>query len=151
LEQIRTQGLRSDMSRSESYGEPGGVWFSTHQPFYGGEGGYATGPVIELDIAADDPRIIKDAGSWPHPDSQQRIDEWNEQQATVLVNGVIEPHEMRVHEPWHRMARTLENQVDRGQYDDLLEGRGDDYARAVSYWKQSQADAAEQQLDGPSL
>lgn len=147
LESIRGEGLGSSHSRSQDYGEPEGIWLSTHAPFYGGDSGWATGPVIEVDLPADDPRIMRGAGSWPHPESQEAIDGWNEQLCTVLVSGTIKVHELRVHEPWHRAYRMLEGREDRGQYDSMLDDP--DQGPAVQRWKADQA--AERALDAGSI
>lgn len=146
VEVIRTEGLSSDASQSQNYGEPEGIWTCTNAPFYGGDSAYSNSTVLEFDIPADDPRIIKEAGSWPHPESQEHIEDWNARHATVLLSGRIEPHEMRMHEQWHGMYRTLDGQQDTGQYDTLI-SENEHYAKAIALWKSEQ----DQALDNPDI
>ena len=131
---LKREGLKRSAAKGHTYGEPDVVWASLTLPS-------DSKIFVEFSMAIDDPRFAKWAGN--APDSSAGVEYYKGRGSDFTIYGDISPSEfIAIHEPWHHTYRYLvkENMVEeilRGDFDHLLDGKLPNEAKAIMTIKQN--------------
>ena len=125
---LRTEGIRADKARGESYGEPSVVWAQVGKPITD----FDNAIVVEWDA---DPKTLDIGGS----NSAEFLGA-NHSHVTLFPGQSVKPDQIiAVHEPWHAKYRYFMDPSNRdawvsavdGSYDNVIEENPVDYGPAI--------------------
>lgn len=129
---LRTQGIRAERARGESYGEPSVVWASAGEPIQD----FRNAVVVEFHHPVTDLDIGSPIGA--DPETHAKWLEERRSHVTLPFGKSVEPENiLAVHEPWHSHYRHAMKNPDvaqrmrAGKHDSLIHEESVDYGPTI--------------------